>query len=76
MAPFFPNAGAGPKITMKFRAKVFSFADVVVSGSVLTLYQVTEPLQTGTLDNQGTFANCSSEFREVFTSDSTCGLLQ
>src|SRR5262249_18326289 len=45
MAPFFPNAGAGPKITMKFKAKVFSFADIVVNGNALTLYQITEPLQ-------------------------------
>jgi len=45
MAPFFPNAGAGQKVTMKFRAKVFSFADVVVNGNSLTLYQISEPLQ-------------------------------
>jgi uncharacterized repeat protein (TIGR01451 family) len=45
MAPFFPNAGAGPKITMKFKAKIFSFADIVVNGNALTLYQITEPLQ-------------------------------
>src|SRR5215471_19989004 len=44
MTPFFPNAGAGPKITMKFKAKIFSFADVVVSGNSLTLYQISEPL--------------------------------
>src|SRR5215472_13191281 len=46
MAPFFPSAGAGPKITTKFRAKVFSFADVVVNGDSLTLYQISEPLQS------------------------------
>ena len=45
MAPFFPNAGTGPKITMKFKAKIFSFADVVVNNNSLTLYQISEPLQ-------------------------------
>jgi hypothetical protein len=44
MAPFFPNAGAGQKITMKFKAKIFSFADVVVNNNSLTLYQISEPL--------------------------------
>jgi Calcineurin-like phosphoesterase/Domain of unknown function DUF11 len=45
MTPFFPTAGSGPKITMKFKAKIFSFADVVVKGNSLTLYQISEPLQ-------------------------------
>lgn len=44
MTPFFPTAGAGPKITTKFKAKVFSFADVVVNDNALTLYQISEPL--------------------------------
>jgi len=44
MTPFFPTAGSGPKITTKFKAKVFSFADVVVNGNALTLYQISEPL--------------------------------
>ena len=44
MTPFFPSAGSGPKITTKFKAKVFSFADVVVTDNALTLYQISEPL--------------------------------
>ena len=44
MTPFFPAAGSGPKITVKFKAKVFSFADVVVRDNALTLYQISEPL--------------------------------
>jgi uncharacterized repeat protein (TIGR01451 family) len=45
MAPFIPNAGAAPKITQKFKAKVFSFSHVVVnSDSSMSLYQVSEPL--------------------------------
>jgi len=40
----FSAAGSGPKITEKFKAKVFSFADVVVRDNKLTLYQITEPL--------------------------------
>ena len=43
-SPVQPSAGNGPKITAKFKAKVFSFADVIVRGNQLTLYQITEPL--------------------------------
>lgn len=46
MSPVLPGAGSGPKITTKFKAKVFSFADVVVRGNRLTLYQISEPLQS------------------------------
>jgi hypothetical protein len=45
MTAFLPNAGAGQKITTKFKAKVFSFADIVVDENKLTLRQITEPLQ-------------------------------
>jgi uncharacterized repeat protein (TIGR01451 family) len=45
MINFFPNAGAGTKITTKFKSKVFSFGDVVVDNNKLTLYQISEPLQ-------------------------------
>jgi len=37
MSAVLPGAGSGPKITTKFKAKVFSFADVVVRGNKLTL---------------------------------------
>ena len=43
-SPVLTGAGNGPKITAKFKAKVFSFADVIVRGNKLTLYQITEPL--------------------------------
>jgi uncharacterized repeat protein (TIGR01451 family) len=43
-SPVLPGAGSGPKITVKFKSKVFSFADVVVGDNKLTLYQITEPL--------------------------------
>jgi uncharacterized repeat protein (TIGR01451 family) len=46
MINFFANAGAGTKITTKFKSKVFSFGHVVVNGNKLTLYQITEPLQS------------------------------
>jgi len=45
MSAVLPGAGSGPKITTKFKAKVFSFADVVVRGNKLTLYQISEPLE-------------------------------
>ena len=46
MINFVPNAGAGTKITTKFKSKVFSFGDVLVEGNKLTLYQISEPLQS------------------------------
>jgi uncharacterized repeat protein (TIGR01451 family) len=44
MINFVPNAGTGPKITTKFKSKVFSFGHVLVNGNTLTLYQISEPL--------------------------------
>jgi uncharacterized repeat protein (TIGR01451 family) len=46
MINYLPNAGQGTKITVKFKAKVFSFGDVVVDRDKLTLYQISEPLQS------------------------------
>jgi hypothetical protein len=44
MSPVFPAAGSGPKITTRFKAKLFSFADILVKDNKLTLYQISEPL--------------------------------
>lgn len=46
MSPVLPGAGSGPKITTRFKSKVFSFGDVLVRGNNLTLYQISEPLQS------------------------------
>jgi hypothetical protein len=46
MVNFLPDAGKGQKITAKFKSKVFSFGDVLVNGNNLTLYQISEPLQS------------------------------
>ena len=46
MINFVPNAGTGTKITAKFKAKIFSFGDVQVDHNKLTLYQISEPLQS------------------------------
>jgi hypothetical protein len=46
MINFIPNAGAGTKITAKFKSKVYSFGDVLVDHDKLTLYQISEPLQS------------------------------
>lgn len=46
MVNFIPNAGQGTKITTKFKSKVFSFGDVIVDNNRLTLYQISEPLQS------------------------------
>ena len=46
MVNFFLNAGAGTKITTKFKSKVFSFGHVIVRNNNLTLFQISEPLQS------------------------------
>lgn len=46
MLPVLAGAGSGPKITTRFKSKVFSFGDVLVRGNALTLYQISEPLQS------------------------------
>lgn len=58
MTPFLgAAAGSGPRITVKFKSKVFSFADVLVQGNALTLYQISEPLGTKNFGNFGTDIN-------------------
>ena len=44
MRNFVPNAGEGPKITARFKAKVFSFGQALVDGNDFTFYQISEPL--------------------------------
>jgi uncharacterized repeat protein (TIGR01451 family) len=46
MINFLPNAGTGEKITARLKAKVFSFGDVQVDRNKLTLFQISEPLET------------------------------
>jgi uncharacterized repeat protein (TIGR01451 family) len=46
MINFFPNAGQGTKITTRLKSKVFSFGDVTVDNNKMTLYQISEPLQS------------------------------
>lgn len=46
MINFLPNAGKGTKITARLKAKVFSFGHVLVNNNNLTLYQISEPLQS------------------------------
>ena len=41
-----PGAGSGPKITTRFKSKIFSFGHVVVNNNKMTLWQITEPLQS------------------------------
>jgi hypothetical protein len=52
MTSFFPTAGSGTKITARFKAKVFSFADVVVNDNELNLYQISEPLSNASSATQ------------------------
>lgn len=44
MSPVLPGAGSGPKITARFKAKLFSFADIVIHDNKLSFYQISEPL--------------------------------
>jgi uncharacterized repeat protein (TIGR01451 family) len=53
MINFFPNAGQGPKITARFKSKVFSFGHVVVEGDRLTLFQISEPLRASSSATPG-----------------------
>jgi hypothetical protein len=53
MINFVPNAGMGPKITTKFKSKVFSFGHVLVNDNTLTLYQISEPLSKSSSATQG-----------------------
>lgn len=46
MINFLPNAGQGTKITKLFKSKIFSFGDVLVDRNKLTLFQISEPLQS------------------------------
>jgi len=46
MKAFLGNPGSGPKITARFKSKLFSFAHITVNNNVLTLYQISEPLGT------------------------------
>jgi uncharacterized repeat protein (TIGR01451 family) len=54
MTPYIPGAGTGPRITARFKSKVFGFADVMVDDNTLTLYQISEPLSD---TSSGTPAN-------------------
>ena len=53
MTSFFPTAGSGVKITARFKAKLFSFADIVVNDNELTLYQISEPLSNSSSATAG-----------------------
>jgi uncharacterized repeat protein (TIGR01451 family) len=53
MINFVPNAGAGSKITTKFKSKVFSFGHVLVNGNTMTLYQISEPLSSSSSATPG-----------------------
>ena len=57
MKAFVPGAGTGPKITTKFKSKLFSFADITIADNILTLYQVSEPLSSVSSGTFGTDIN-------------------
>ena len=61
MINFVPNAGSGPKITTKFKSKVFSFGHVLVNGNTLTLYQISEPLSNSSSATPGVPAPFGTE---------------
>jgi hypothetical protein len=63
MTPFLANAGAGPKITVRFKAKVFSFAHVLIEGNQMTLYQISEPLTSGSSATPANPAPFGTDYR-------------
>jgi hypothetical protein len=60
MSPVLPGAGNGPKITTLFKAKLFSFADILINNNKLTLYQISEPLSSAHSGTFGTDVNGNS----------------
>jgi len=69
MVTNFPNAGTGPKITVKFKSKVFSFGHVLVNGNKLTLYQISEPLLPTSSATTGTPAPFGTDVNGVPLND-------
>jgi len=60
--PFDSQAGNGSKLTVLFKAKVFSFGHIVVEGNKLTHYQITEPLQSSSSATAGDTAPYGTDF--------------
>ncbi len=58
MKAFLPGAGSGAqKLGVKFKSKLFSFADITIADNVLNLYQVSEPLGNTSSGTFGTDIN-------------------
>jgi hypothetical protein len=69
MINFVPNAGAGPKITTKFKSKVFSFGHVLVNNNTFTLYQISEPLSNSSSATTGDPAPYGTDINGVPLND-------
>lgn len=69
MVNFVANAGTGPKITTKFKAKVFSFGHVLVNNNTLTLYQISEPLSASSSATTGNPAPFGTDISGVPLND-------
>jgi uncharacterized repeat protein (TIGR01451 family) len=64
-----PTAGTGTKITTVFKSKIFSFGSVQVDHNRLTLYQISEPLQSTSSATAGTPAPYGTDIHGVPLND-------
>jgi hypothetical protein len=69
MKVFLGNPGSGPKITARFKSKVFSFAHIKVDNNMLTLYQISEPLSSNTSATAANPAPFGTDYRGVRLND-------
>jgi uncharacterized repeat protein (TIGR01451 family) len=69
MKVFLGNPGSGPKITARFKSKVFSFAHIRVEDNLLTLYQISEPLSSSSSATASNPAPFGTDYRGMPLND-------
>jgi hypothetical protein len=69
MKVFLGNPGSGPKITARFKSKVFSFAHIKVEDNLLTLYQISEPLSSSSSATASNPAPFGTDYRGMPLND-------
>jgi hypothetical protein len=69
MKVFLGNPGSGPKITARFKSKVFSFAHIKVDNNLLTLYQISEPLLSTSSATASNSAPFGTDYRGMPLND-------
>jgi uncharacterized repeat protein (TIGR01451 family) len=69
MKVFLGNPGSGPKITARFKSKVFSFAHIKVDDNIMTLYQISEPLLSTSSATPSNPAPFGTDYRGIPLND-------